>query len=204
MESMGKAVGSLSSKHENFLIIEDINTQANDTYVKDFCDIYSFKRLIKERTQYKNHINQECIDLIPANRQDSFRNYCVIDTGLSNFHKMGVTVLRSYFLKAEPKTIMDRDYNKFSISKFRSITNTRIQNSSNTSLSSFMHVCKEALDKVEPLQQKYNRANDALFISKNITEAIMKRTRLRHNYLKKIDAMQIGTHIMYKEIYTFR
>ena len=57
-----------------------------------------------------------------------------------------------------------------------------------------MDVCKEALDKVAPLKQKciranngpqkYIRANNGPFMNKDITKAIIKRTRLRKNYLK--------------------
>ena len=104
---------------------------------------------------------------------------------------MTVTVLRSYFLKAEPKIIMYRDYKIFSNNKLRSIINTKIgklQNSNNTSLSSFMNVCKEALDKVGLLKQKHVRANNDPFVSKDITKAIMKRTTLRNNYLKRCNA----------------
>ena len=36
-----------------------------------------------------------------TNRQRGFQNSCAIDTGLSDFHKMTVTLLRSSFLKAE-------------------------------------------------------------------------------------------------------
>ena len=50
MQNKGKAADSLSSKYENFLIIVDFNAQASDTFVKDFCDIYSFQHLIKEPT----------------------------------------------------------------------------------------------------------------------------------------------------------
>ena len=50
MENKGKAADSLSSKYENFLIIVDFNAQASDTFVKEFCDIYSFQHLIKEPT----------------------------------------------------------------------------------------------------------------------------------------------------------
>ena len=73
MESMGKAVDSLSSKYENFLIIEYFNAQASDTSVKDLCDIYCFQHLIKETTSYKNPTNLTCIDVIPTNRQRSFQ-----------------------------------------------------------------------------------------------------------------------------------
>ena len=76
MESKGKAVDSLPSKYENFLIIGDFNAQGNDTSVKDFYDIYSFKHLTKESTCYKNPINPKCIDLMLTNRQRSFQNSC--------------------------------------------------------------------------------------------------------------------------------
>ena len=54
-----------------------------------------------------------------------------------------------------------------------------------TSLSSFRNVCKEALSKVVPLKQKYIRVNNGPFMNKHITKTIMKRIRLRNNYLKK-------------------
>ena len=89
---------------------------------------------------------------------------------------------------------MYRDYETFSTSEFRSIVNRNnenLQNSNDTSLSSFMSVCKEALDKVVPLKQKYIRANNGLFMNKDLTKAIMKRTRLSNNYLKsRCDAIR--------------
>ena len=51
---------------------------------------------------------------------------------------------------------MYRDYNKFSNNEFRSIINTNNgirQNSIDTSLSSFMNACKEALDIEGPLNK---------------------------------------------------
>ena len=101
MESMDKAVDSLSSKYEFFFIIGDFNALASDTFVKDFCHTLSFKHLINKPTCFKNLINPKCIDLMLTNRQRSFQNSCAIDTGLSDFHKVTVTLLRSSFLKAE-------------------------------------------------------------------------------------------------------
>ena len=115
---------------------------------------------------------------------------------------MTLTELRSYFQKTEPKIIMYRDYKNFSNNEFRSIINTKnrnLQNSNDSSLSSIVNVCKEALEKVAPLKQKYVRNYNDLCINKDITKAIMKRTRLRNNYLK-IDAMQTGRLIIPKEI----
>ena len=47
-----------------------------------------------------------------------------------------------------------------------------------------MNVCKEALAKVVPLKQNYIRANNGWSMNIDITKAIMKRKRLRNNYLK--------------------
>ena len=77
--------------------------------MKEFCDIYSFKNLIKEPTCFKNPANPKCIDLMLTNRHRCFQNSCVIETGLSGFHKMTVTLLRTFFKKAEPKVISYRD-----------------------------------------------------------------------------------------------
>ena len=77
---------------------------------------------------------------------------------------------------------MYRDYKKFSNNEFRLIINTKngyLQNSNDSSLSSFTNVCKEAPDKVAPLKQKYIRSNNERFMNKDIiTKAIMKRTKL--------------------------
>ena len=122
MESMGQAVDSLSLKYDNFLIRGDFNVQENDTSVKYFCDIHNFQHLIKNPTRYKNSNNPKCVDLILTNRQRSFQKSCVINTGLSDFHKMTATLLGSLFLKAVPEIIMYRDYKKlFSNNEFRSI-----------------------------------------------------------------------------------
>ena len=127
------------------MIIGVFNAQASYTSVKDFCDIYSFKHLIKEPTCYKNPINPKCIDLMLTNKQCSFQKSCVIDTGLSDFYKMTATVLRSYFLKVDPKIIMYQDYKNFSDNEFKPIINTKnLKYSNDISLSSFMNVCKGA------------------------------------------------------------
>ena len=99
MNCMGKAIDSLSSKYENFLLIRDFNAELSDMTKKDFCDIYGFKNLIKEPTCFKNPTNPKCIDLMLTNKHRSFQNSFVIETDLSGFHKMTVTVLRFFFKK---------------------------------------------------------------------------------------------------------
>ena len=42
-----------------------------------------------------------------------------------------------------------------------------------------------ALDKMEPIKQKYIRGNQSPFMNKDIRKAIMTRTRLRNGFLKE-------------------
>ena len=47
--------------------------------------------------------NPRCIDLIITNREKKFQNTMVIETGLSDFHNMAVTILKTSFTKQQPK-----------------------------------------------------------------------------------------------------
>ena len=86
-------------------MIGDFNAPEFDTWVKNFCDIYSFKKLIKEPTYFKHPHNTKCIDLMRANRSRSFLIFCVIETRLCDVNKMTATVLRSHLTKLRPQTI---------------------------------------------------------------------------------------------------
>ena len=50
MDSMGKAIDFLSTNFKKFLLVGHFNAEESNTSVKDFCDIYEFKYLIKEPT----------------------------------------------------------------------------------------------------------------------------------------------------------
>ena len=59
------------------------------------------------------------IDLILTNCPGSFQNSFVIETGLPDFHKMIVTVMKTSYRKIEPRVINYRDYKSFSNEGFR-------------------------------------------------------------------------------------
>ena len=52
---------------------------------------------------FKNPNNLSCIDLFPANTIRSFQETQVFKTGLSDFHKLVVTVVKSTFAKSPQK-----------------------------------------------------------------------------------------------------
>ena len=84
-----------------------------------FCTTYNFKNLVKEPTCYKNADNPSCIDLILTNKPSYYQMTTVIETGLSDFHKLTVSTLKSSYLKQEPKIINYRNYKYFNNENFR-------------------------------------------------------------------------------------
>ena len=87
--------------------------------IQDFCNLYSLTSLINKPTCWKNHSKSTCIDLILTNRPKFFQNTNVIETGLSDFHRMVVTIMKTAFRKLKPKIINYRKYKNFSNDIFR-------------------------------------------------------------------------------------
>ena len=61
--------------------------------------------MINRRTSFKNPEKASCIDLILTNPSRNFQNSCAIETRLSDFHKLVVTIMKTTYKKLQPKTI---------------------------------------------------------------------------------------------------
>ena len=55
----------------------------------------------------------------------------------------------------------------------------------NAELSEFTEIFLSILDKYTPKKQKFRRANNSNFVTKNLRKAIMKRSKLRNKYLRE-------------------
>ena len=101
-----------SSKYDNFILLGDLNSEQTESSVRDYCQIYGCKNLIKDNTCYKNPEKPICIDLV-INRPKCLQNPVTLETGLSDFHKMTLTLMKVSYKKQKP-TISYRSYNNFS------------------------------------------------------------------------------------------
>ena len=99
----------------------DFNADIGDKFMGDFCESYNLSSLIKESTCYKNPENPSCINLILTNSPHSFQCSSAIETGLSDFHKMIVTVLKTTFQRIPAKIRNYRDYRDFNNDAFESV-----------------------------------------------------------------------------------
>ena len=155
--------------------------------MEEFCSIYNLKNLIKTPTCFKNADNPSCIDLILTNRVNNFQNSSNVETGLSDFHHLVVTVLKTTFRKKPPRIVRYRDYKNYFKGNYindlnLSLTGTDIHRLSNDDFNDLlMRIC----DKHCPLKTKYLRGNDQPFMTKELRKQHMKRTRLLNKYRKE-------------------
>ena len=125
--------------------------------------------------------------MMPRRFNRSFKNSCTIKTGLSDFHKMIVTVLKNYFQKREAKVINYIDYQNASNKEFRQQVLKDIlkatQNGDIVSYESFLSISQQTLYSRAP-EQKHVRSSHSPFVNKTILKAIMDRSRLRNKFVK--------------------
>ena len=150
LKNLSPSLALYSSHYENFIIIGDFNVEANDSAISVFSDTYDLKGLIKEPTCYKNPNKTSCIDLILTNKPRSFQHSCVIKTGLPDFHKMTVTVMKACFEKLQPTIVNYRDYKYFENDRFRTdllpeFGKANIEEKEN-GLNNLINACKRILD----------------------------------------------------------
>ena len=144
--------------------------------------------MVNKPTCYKNPDRLSCIDLVLTNCLRSFQNSCVIETGLSHFHKMVVTVMKTTYRKLEPRIVYYRDFKYFCNNSFKEYLQKTISQNLGVGCDeiyeSFAASCNKILDNHAPLKKKYVRDNYSPFMNKSLSKTIMVRTRLWNIFLK--------------------
>ena len=110
----------MSKKYDNVILLGDFNNEPEEKNMSNFPNKYNLKNIVKQKTCFKNPDRPTCIDLILTNSAKSFQDTCTAETGLSDFHKLVVTVLKLYFSKQKPNIQTFRDYKRFQNDLFRS------------------------------------------------------------------------------------
>ena len=67
----------------SLILLGDFNLEMTDSNLKDFCNLYLLKDLIKKPTCFKNLENTKTIDLISRTRPRKFCNSDTLETGSS-------------------------------------------------------------------------------------------------------------------------
>ena len=100
-----------------------------------------------------------------------------VETGLSDDHKMTITLLAVRFEKKEPITIKFRSYKNFNESVFRNnlLNNLQSFNKEMMSYDDFKEIFMKVLNLYAPRKKKIVRENNAPFMNKSLSKAFMHR-----------------------------
>ena len=157
------------------MLVGDFNTKITEHYIESFLYEHELSNLVKGKTCFKNMQNPSCIDLLLTNNSCAFQQNTALCSGISDCHKLVLTVLKMSIPKGNPRQITYRDYKKFDSVKFNNEFKkcTYIENIDNCT--KFDEKFLEVLDKHAPLKKKLLRTNHASYVSKALRKAIMRR-----------------------------
>merc|ERR1712240_218783 len=108
----------------------------------------------------------------------------VVETGLSDFHKMTVTVMKSHFKKKEPIRIVYHDKSKFDAVKFREGIRNQIAAKGKMNLEELQNLLSSNFLEDAPLKEKVLRGNNAPFMNRTLSQAYSTRARLKNKKQK--------------------
>ena len=124
-----------------------------DSSIKIFYSNYNLTSMISKPNYYKNWGKHTCIDLTLRKSPGS----CVIETGLSDFHKMIVTVMKISYRKIEPRVINYRYYTSCTNERFREFLSENLNGKLSENFDKSF-----SKDILENVLQKNNSENDEI------------------------------------------
>ena len=88
------------------MLVVDFNAEESESCLPQFLFEMNTKNIIKKPTCFKSLSNPSCIDFVITNSFSNFQNTKAISTGLLDFHKMVVSVLKHTFHRSTPKELV--------------------------------------------------------------------------------------------------
>ena len=193
-DTISQFLGDVSKKldihmnnYENMLLLDDFNSEMYENAMIEFCETHCLQNLIKEPTCFKDPENPSCIDVILTNKKANFKNSSVIETGLSDHHKMVFTVLQTDFKKLDPISVKYRSYKHFEEGLFKSdlIKDLHDFNKEVMYYDNFKESFMRVLERHAPMKTKMIRGNNAPFMNKTLSKAFMCKSELKNSFNKQ-------------------
>ena len=106
------------NEYDNLLLAGDLNINAlrptsdSSNYLSDLNDTFSLTNLVTDSTCFKSN-KGTLIDLMLTNKAKSFYKSHSFVTGLSDDHKLIVSILRTSLQKLPPKFVIYRNKKNF-------------------------------------------------------------------------------------------
>ena len=153
--------------------------------LENFCDLFNLANLVHLETCFIKN-SKSIIDLILTNKPLHFQKTHVVETGLSDYHKMISTFFKACSSKLKTKVIFYRSYKKFNESDFSSSLKKAnfdfLKNDPNQNYNFLTDKFLSIVNKYAPLKKKFVRGNNTSFMNREFQKEIYVRSRLRDKY----------------------
>ena len=183
IESINKCLTNL--KYDNKIILGDHNVDMHNKFMEQFCNENGIETLIFRPTCFKSPENPSTIDHILVNCKEQFLKTSVLETGLSDFHKLTLTVLNKSPPKRKARLFQYRNFSKLNADAFKNDLKHKINilNKQNkVDFESFNKAIKSIVDQHLPLQKRYARNNEAPFMNRRLRKEIMLRSKKKNTF----------------------
>ena len=166
MDQLHGALSFYGTTYDHFLLLGDFNISHDDERFKEYCNLSYLYHLIKTPTCYMG-TNCSSIDDIITNMTFLFMKFLTVETEISDYHKLIMSICRMTFAKSKIKKLFYRCYKNFD-SKLSE--ETLIKNLSETELflKSFETTFSLTPEKCAPLKQKYIRYSNSPFMNRTL------------------------------------
>ena len=182
--NLSKALDSLNSNYEKFLLVGDFNSEDHETEITNFLNNHEAKNIVKQKACFKNILNPSCVDLFITNSPKSFQHTHSFSCGLCDHHNFVVTVLKNTFGKQKSNIKYYRDWKKFDNAVFRTKLRESLRKVEIQDYQSFEQTFLSLLNLHAPIKSKKQHANHKSYMTKALRKAIMKHSELATKYHK--------------------
>ena len=121
------------------MLIGNFNMTIEKKSLDVFMNWFDLECLIKKPTCFQSK-NPICNDLILTNKKGLFKNSNVLEVGISDYHCLIITALRSQLVKGNAKTKLYRDYSEFNMDNFKAELDDELKSGVVTEYSNFQNI----------------------------------------------------------------
>ena len=193
LSDLSTSLNRALDRYDNVIVMGNINidtqnkTDPGFDKLASFCDVFGLSNLVTSKTCFtKNHSSS--IDVILTNRPRSFQKTSVFEIGLSDYHGLVASTMKSTVPRLKPKQIKDRSYKKFVPENFLSdVKHAQFECDGANPDKSYDHLTntfRNIVDKHAPIKTKFLRGNDAPFMNPELRKAMYTRARLKRRLNK--------------------
>ena len=107
------------------MLAGDFNIE--ETILSEFLFNNDSKNLVQQKTCFESINSRSCNDLFVTNTPRSFQNTITFSSGLSDFHKMILTISKTSFPEVRPRQNVYRKFKNFDLNNFKNEIRTKTQ-----------------------------------------------------------------------------